>query len=823
MPDLVLLLDSPAATDLATAGGKGASLARARRAGLPVPEGFVVATEAYRRAAAGLPERPRPEDVPEVPAEVAAAVRVAYAALGAPPVAVRSSATAEDLPGFSFAGQQETVLDVRDADGVLDAVRRCWASLWGERAVAYRERAGSTGAETAVVVQELVPAECSGVLFTADPVTGETDRMLVDAAWGLGEAVVGGLVTPDAIVADAATGAVRSRRTAEKAVMTVRTGSGTVERPVPEERRHAPVLDDAAVAELVALGRRVADLYGGPTDVEWARAGGRFALLQARPVTTVRDPWNDSRGRDHLWTNGNLGEAVPGTVTPLTWSFLEIFSAHAMTTMALPGLRAYGRIGGRAYMDLSTASALAGLVGVPRGLFVRLVGSAFGRIPAGLAVPRAALDRRAARRVLLPAVWEVVRAVRREKPHVDASVAGNPARCAELTERVAGLDAAGLLTTWTAELRPLLVHTSTMLQVAGRSDPRALLGARSRLERLLGPETAAALATGGELESLGPVVGLARVETGELAEAEYLRRWGHRGPREFEVSTPRPAEDPAWVRTELARLRAAGAGPAALLERQRATREAAWARLGREHPHRVRGARRAVARWIRAAGMRERTRSEVVRVFGVLRAWALRAGEVTGLGDDVFFLELDALLGALEPDADLTGAAARAARNRAVFDAYDALPPYPAVIRGTFDPFAWAADPHRRADVWVAGAPSRPVPADRTGGTVTGFGGAAGIVEGPVRVLTDVAEGAALQPGEILVTTVTNVGWTPLFPLVAAVVTDVGAPLSHAAIVARELGLPAVVGCGDATTRLRTGDRVRVDGSAGTVTLLGRR
>ena len=818
MADLVLPLDAPGATDLAEAGGKGSSLARAVRAGLPVPPGFVVTTAAYRRYAAGLPERPHPEDfTAALPDDLAAAVRAGYAALGGPPVAVRSSATAEDLPGLSFAGQQETVLDVRDADGVLDAVRRCWASLWAGRAVAYRDRAGIDGAEIAVVVQELVPAESAGVLFTADPVTGDESRMLVDAAWGLGEAVVGGLVTPDAVVADAATGAVRERRTADKAVRTVRTDAGTVEQPVPDELRRAPVLDDARVAELVALGRRVAALYGGPTDVEWARAEGRFALLQARPITTVRDPWNDSRGRDHLWTNGNLGEAVPGTITPLTWSFLEIFSAHAMTTSALPGLRAYGRIGGRAYMDLSTASELAGLVGVPRGLFVRLVGSAFGRIPAGVRVPRAALDSRAALRVLLPAVREVLRTVRREKPHVDAYVEGNPAHCAALAAGVAGLDAAGLRTAWTAELQPLLVRASGMLQVAGRSDPRALLGARARLERLLGPADAAALATGGELESLGPVVGLARVEAGELSEAEYLRRWGHRGPREFEVSAPRPAEDPEWVRRELGRLRAAGASPAQLLERQRRAREEAWDRLRREHPRRVGGARKAVDRWTRAAGGRERTRSEVVRVFGVLRAWALRAGEVTGLGDAVFFLDLDALLRALEPGADAP--AARAARNRTVFEAYDALPPYPAVIRGTFDPFAWAADPHRRADLFVEGRPPAPVSAD---GAVTGFGGAAGVVEGTVRVLADVADGAALHPGEILVTTVTNVGWTPLFPLVAAVVTDVGAPLSHAAIVARELGIPAVVGCGDATTRLRTGDRVLVDGSSGTVTLLGR-
>ncbi|WP_344416274.1 PEP/pyruvate-binding domain-containing protein [Pseudonocardia ailaonensis] len=796
MPSLVLPLADPGA-DLATVGGKGASLARAARAGLPVPPGFHVTTAAYRLGADPFP------------AALADEIRAAYAELGSPAVAVRSSATAEDLPGLSFAGQQDTVLDVRDADAVLDAVRRCWASLDNERAVAYRERAGITHAEMGVVVQELVDADAAGVLFTADPVTGE-DRVLVDAAWGLGEAVVGGLVTPDSIVADPVTGAVRERRTADKQVMTVRAAGGTREVPVPEDKRRAPVLDDAQVAELVALGRRVAALYGGPTDIEWALAGGRFALLQARPVTTVRDdPWNDSRGRDHLWTNGNLGEAVPGTITPLTWSFLQIFTRHAMATSAMPGFEAYGRIGGRAYMDLSMATAIAGLVGLPQGPAVKLMGTAFGRLPTGVTVPRAEIDRRAAWRALLPTVRNLVRTVRRDTPRMAAYLSGNAANCAELQERIGRMDAADLRRCWSSELGPLLDRASDMLQSGARSDPRALLGGHRLAEKLLGAD-AAALTAGTDLESLGPVVGLARVERGELDAADYLRRWGHRSPREFEIAQPRPAEIPGWVDAELARMRATGTGAAELLDRRLADRRAAWARLAREHPGKVRRVRTALDRWAVAATNRERTRSEVVRVFGVLRTWALRAGSVTGLGDDVVYLDLEELLTALggaPPSADLV------ASRRRTFAAYDALPPYPAVIRGAFAPFAWAADPARRADLFVEGAPAAPPPE----GAITGFPGAAGVVEGTVRVLASVAEGASLQRGEILVTTVTNVGWTPLFPQVAAVVTDVGAPLSHAAIVARELGIPAVVGCGDATTRLRTGDRVRVDGGAGTV------
>jgi phosphohistidine swiveling domain-containing protein len=220
---------------------------------------------------------------------------------------------------------------------------------------------------------------------------------------------------------------------------------------------------------------------------------------------------------------------------------------------------------------------------------------------------------------------------------------------------------------------------------------------------------------------------------------------------------------------------------------------------------------RQLAVWTRIARDRERARSEVIRYFWVLRTYVVRAGALTGLGDDIFFLDAAEIVRVLR--GETIGPRVIAERRRA-YAGYAALPPYPGLIRGPFDPYAWAADPDRRSDIFVAG--DRGPAAD----TVRGFAGSAGVVEGVVRVLTDAADGDQLRSGEVLVTTVTNVGWTPLFPRLAAVVTDVGAPLSHAAIVARELGIPAVVGCGNATMRLRTGDRVRVDGSAGTVEVL---
>ncbi len=278
------------------------------------------------------------------------------------------------------------------------------------------------------------------------------------------------------------------------------------------------------------------------------------------------------------------------------------------------------------------------------------------------------------------------------------------------------------------------------------------------------------------------------------------------------MSAPRPAEDPAWLDREVEGVRGALTDVRTLLARQQEHRAAALDRFRARHPRKVRTLRRRMARAAAAARGREAGRSEVIRAFWVLRTFLLRAGELTGVGEDVFFLAVDEVLALLDGDRSaLDHVAARRETHRR----YAALPPYPTLVRGHFDPFRWAAAADRRSDVFDETRDVAPL-----GDAVTGFAGAAGVVEGVVRVLASVADGAALETGEVLVTTVTNIGWTPLFPRAAAVVTDIGAPLSHAAIVARELGIPAVVGTGNATTRLRTGDRVRVDGGRGTVEVL---
>ena len=352
MTDRYILPLSASQADLAKAGGKGAALARLATAGLPVPAGFHVITSAYEQFVAQNQLRPfivdtiqnidnnQPEALQRasraiqdafmqasMPPEIATAIAGAYASLPGdePAVAVRSSATAEDLPHLSFAGQQETFLYISGAAALREAVQRCWASLWTARAIGYRWQHGVEQEQIsmAVVVQLMVDAEASGILFTVDPINGQRNQALINAAWGLGEAIVGGQVTPDTLLMDKESGRVSIRKTADKAVMTVRTAGGTREKVVSSKRRRVPVLSDEQAAELLQLGLQIEDLFDKPMDIEWTWDGQQFAIVQARPITALPLPepappteWQLPPGKRIAMRN-NIVELMADPLSPL--------------------------------------------------------------------------------------------------------------------------------------------------------------------------------------------------------------------------------------------------------------------------------------------------------------------------------------------------------------------------------------------------------------------------------------------------------------------------------------------------------------------------
>jgi pyruvate,water dikinase len=579
-------------------------------------------------------------------------------------------------------------------------------------------------------------------------------------------------------------------------------------------------------------------------DIEWAMQDGQIFVVQARPITAlpetaarsqeskvaewqIPDPkelytrnsateeWNDSLSGDYLWTNGNLGEAVPDVMTPCTWSLMLIFMDKALAMTSVNGHHLVGNIGGRCYMNLSLTATIATLFGMGQKRFKEMIEAVFGHIPDGMEIPLIPTSRRKLLMAILPEAIRIRTHVRTYLKRMPAFMQTAQTHCEQLRTQIQQTNRReDLIALWKNDLEPFFHESCYMLQAAGRQDGNALLRVHVELRKLVGEaEANTLLSRQGELESLGPLLSLSRLARGEIDRETFARQYGHRGPHEFEVSMPRPAEDPDWINKQLVGLREAPVDVPTRLERQQAVQMTAWEHFRQRYPRKAVTMRRRINKAVTATRDREATRSEVIRVFWVLRTFILQAGKLSGHGKDLFFLTIDEILTVL--DGDETPLASIPAR-RIAYKSYRALPPYPALIRGHFDPFKWAANPRRRSDVFDEHDQS----ASTSRATIIGFPGAPGIVEGRVRVIDSVEEGDRLQPGEILVTIQTNIGWTPLFPRAAAIITDVGAPLSHAAIVARELGIPAVVGSGNATMRLHTGDMVQVNGEKGTVEIL---
>jgi pyruvate,water dikinase len=765
----------------AQAGGKGGMLARLFQRGYPIPNGFVILPLAFNG------DELKPEAWEQVKEHLTRLRKGSD-----PAFAVRSSALSEDSAQASFAGEFETVLDVCTDEDIRQAIRTVRLSRNAERVQAYSQAQGFVEAhEVAVVIQLLVQAEFSGVLFTADPVTGNLMQMTGNWVRGLGEKLVSGTVNPQTFSFDRSNG---------------KFSGATEIHPYAKK--------------LYQLATRLDNELGSPQDIEWAVAQGKVYILQARPISSLREfnpltgELNSSLTGDFLWSNGNAAEIQPEVMTLLTWSVGKLWGeGYGRWWSRIP---MSGNIGGRNYFNISIQVApFAKLPGAGLKGAMHYVGSWWGHIPEGITVPLAPFTLGEVFFKVFPMFFESMQRHAGYRKQIPDFVNKTPDRCREMRQRIRKIDDCGVLAAvWRKELKPYFCFGTAMASAANTNLQLAL---QTELAKLVGEADANALLSnlgGGDyLVSLGPVVNLVKVARGEMSREAYLEQYGHRGPHEFELARPQPFDDPAWLDQQLALLAKSPIDVEARLERQRANYKAAWGRFCARYPQKVKKMQGQLAEVSRLTRQREAARSEITRVMGVIRQFALRAGELTGLGEEVFYLTIDELLAVLGGDESTC---CYIPARKETYARYCALPPYPPIISGRFDPFQWAADPERRGDVYDAHV-TLPLPDSNV---ISGFAGAAGVVEGVVRRIDRAEDSHLLQSGEILVTMTTNVGWTPIFPRAAAVVTDVGAPLSHAAIVARELGIPAVVGCNDATMRLKTGDRVRVDGGKGRVEIL---
>ncbi|MGP4100082.1 rifamycin-inactivating phosphotransferase [Nonomuraea sp. KM90] len=875
-------------TNVADVGGKGAHLGELSRIdGIRVPDGFCVTTDAFRRVLAEVPlidaqldllSRVEPDDHAAirtlsadvrsavegvaVPDDLVAAISESLARLGEQAsYAVRSSATAEDLPTASFAGQQDSYLNIVGLAAILRHVRRCWASLFTERAVTYRRRNGFDHRKVrmAVVVQRMVFPDAAGILFTADPVTSNRKIATVEAGWGLGEALVSGLVTGDVYT-------VRDDRVVTAAVATKQRfvqaspGGGTRDVPVEPQRQARPALTDAQVVRLVRLGRRIEAHFGRPQDIEWCLVGDDFHIVQSRPITTLFPVPTTDDQENHVYISVGHQQMMTDAMKPLGLSLWQLTTPRPMH-----------EAGGRLFVDvapaLATPAGRANILGtlgksdplildalqtvLDRGDFIRsLPDEDSGAAPAG-AAPAGSASAGAAPAGAAPA-GDSPAPIETDPAVVTDLIRHNQASVATLRREIQGLSGPALLDfilADIAELRRILFDRRSFQAIMAGMEATWWLN--DHLEAWLGEKNAADALTQSVPHNVTSEMGLALLDVAdtirphadvvaflhrvvdegregdgfldELAglaggrEARdairgYLDEYGMRCAGEIDITRTRWSEDPVTlVPTILGNVKnfEPGAGKRHFeqgLQESRRKEQELLTRLRAlpDGEQKAEETTRMIDRVRTFAGYREYPKYGMVSRYFVYKQALLREADrlvrsgILREKEDIFFLRFEELQEVVRTD-DVDAELVRARRE--AFRSYEALTP-PRVL--TSDGEAITGQ-YRRED-----APP---------GALAGLPVSAGTVEGRARVVTDIAR-ADLEAGDILVTAYTDPSWTPLFVTVAGLVTEVGGLMTHGAVIAREYGLPAVVSVPHATRLIRDGQRIRVHGTDGYVQIL---
>lgn len=803
---MIYWFDQVGADDIAVVGGKGANLGECFNAGLPVPPGFVVGTEAYSLASRDVSEAvvraAESKDYRhaqnlirslEIPADLMTAVERAYAKLGEPVVAVRSSATAEDLAEASFAGQQDSVLGVRGIDALWHAVQECWVSLWNERAIEYRAKQGieNSGLALAVVVQEMVDADVAGVLFTQNPMAND-DHMLASASYGLGESVVAATVTPDTLELSRVTHEIVSSTIGSKETRIDMVVGGTEVSEVPTELRSRLSLDTAQVADLAELGLNVEQYYGSPQDIEWAFSGDKLFLLQSRPITTVV-----SNVEPHFETNNRMERVLQGDLIehyPAPYP-IDLVAVHALQNAIQIMMRKLG---------LRAAKAESLILGDADGIIrVRAVAP---KITPSLFIKLPLMFRKGMSHN--PDAWDTEEA---EAASRRSELLARANQVAEIT----GEELDELLRDILAEasalmryrflyyLAPMMVWRGVaerQIQLAKLKGAIAVEDLYEDLEYVTADisSSISVLADSARDQGLGEIIAESPPEdlisslnfhpSGSVFVSEirqFLERRGARTSRMYlPFSNQSWREKPEQFLELLAVSLRSDTKP-------KQDKVPAVELVRDSLPVPLRSCWAKTVRKLRALHVgREGTLYQIEELFVVARIVMteiserlIRNGSIERLAD-AQFLYYEEVLGGLEhPNPALQGTVANRRSKR-----------------GAAEAVWWSRKDGATGTEIVSGTPGSP-------------GQAVGIA----RVIHTPAEFSRLEQGDILVCPFTDPTWTPLFSVAGGVVADVGGPLSHAAIVAREYGIPAVLGTGNATSQIKDGTSILVDGEQGLV------
>ena len=853
-------------TQVLVVGGKGAHLGElSRLEGVRVPAGFCVTTDAFRRIMAEAPSiddllarlsRLTPENPDDresirtlsaeirrtleavnIPNDVASSITSALDCLGEHAAyAVRSSATAEDLPTASFAGQQDTYLNVVGTATILQHISQCWASLFTERAVTYRMRNGfdHRNVRMAVVVQRMVVPDASGILFTADPTTGNRKVATVDASFGLGEALVSGLVNPDVYK-------VRDGEVVDKTVATKQlaihpsSSGGTQEQTIEPAQQDQPALTDEQVVRIAQLGRRIEAHFGYPQDIEWYLADDGFHIVQSRPITTLFPiPAADDRD-NHVYISVGHQQMMTDPMKPLGLSFWQMTAARPMY-----------EAGGRLFVDVAQALASpagrAGLLGLV-GKSDPLIGDALHTIlDRGDFIPSLPDEGSGE-----PQAGETPAPIETDPAIVTELIEHNQASITASKRDIRTKSGSELLDFILAdiqELKRFLVDPQSLQVIMAGMEAAWWLN--DQLQEWLGEKNAADTLTRSVPHNVTSEMGLALLDAAdairqhpevvaflhdvededfldEMPELEggqeardaiqvWLGKYGMRCVGEIDITRPRWSERPTTlVPVILGHIK--NFEPGAGERRFEQGRQEAW-KKEQELLERLRAlpdgerkaeeTKRMIDRVRTFAGYREYPKYGWISCYFVYKqalmgeAERLVQADVLREKEDIFYLtfgELQDVVRTNQVDDQLI-------RDRKdAFRSYQALTP-PRVLTSDGEVIAGA---YRRDDV----------PA----GSLVGLPVSAGTIEGRARVILDMAE-ADLEAGDILVTAYTDPSWTPLFVAIQGLVTEVGGLMTHGAVIAREYGLPAVVGVENATRLIRDGQRIRVHGTDGYVEIL---
>jgi rifampicin phosphotransferase len=849
--------------DLKAVGGKGANLGEMMAAQLPVPDGFVILTDAYRlfvdsngldqKIKTALQESEESHESlekavcqiqswfenAEIPPHLMAEIDGLYQALNQPAVAVRSSATAEDLPGLSFAGQYATFLNIQGLDALHLSIKQCWASLWNSRVIAYRKKheIGLQDLAHGVVVQELIASEKSGILFTANPVNGRRDQLLLNASWGLGDAVVGGDVTPDQWIVDKSSGAIVESAVATKNVMTTRIERGVKLEQVPPQYREIASLTDQEVDTLMKLAMKVEDIYGAPQDIEWAFAQGIFYLVQTRPVTTLYPVPESVPGKEGLRVYMNMNNYTQGMKEPLTPMGEQVIREMLKNVIRRYGSRDpdaretfwwYHNLNGRIFADMTeisrkqweklenvesdkdpvTTKALLQLIDRNNDAFsdgtrfsyikkinFRLLGFL---ISAGWKYTYGKRSAESARKQAIRHGDQMVRRMREKSRQL-----------VTLEERLSFIEStSGDIFISGFEVIFYVLVSSTYIKKVREMmkkyqlDPTDLKAVEQALPYSVTTEMGLDLLK--IAEALDVRGQLASAKSEEIVT--FLQRYGHRNNIELDVGIPTWREDPSYVvdvinsyiesqsyREGLRRFEAARIDGESAIHRI-IDQFVDAGKMGK-----VQHVAMMLTDFRNMFGIRELPKFYVRHALTIYRRILMDVGhELSGLdrissADDVFFLTFSDI----RSNKDLKSVIAH---NKTVYQ-QELNRPAPRLITSTGETIYAAA-------------------AEDGENTLRGIPVSPGEYEGPVRIVNDLKEIGRLKPGDILVTVSTNPAWTPLFMRLGGLIMETGGQISHGSVVAREYGLPAVAGVYNATAVFKDGQIVRINGDTGSVELM---